>query len=72
MVLSASGVVLASKDAGAPEIVVTDGMVEAGVLAAREHCLGAPLGDLVAKVYLAMALEAPSTRASASATSARR
>ncbi len=50
-------------DAGAP--VITNEMIEAGVLEAREHCLGASLGDLVSKVYLAMALEAP-TSASAS------
>jgi hypothetical protein len=39
-------------------IEVTSKMIEAGVLAAREHCLGAPLADLVTRVYLAMALEA--------------
>jgi hypothetical protein len=32
-------------------------MIEAGV-EAREHCLGAPISDLVRSVYIAMALEA--------------
>jgi hypothetical protein len=41
-----------------PEI--TPKMIEAGVHAAREHALGAPLADLVAAVYLAMALESAS------------
>jgi hypothetical protein len=41
--------------AGAP--VVTSAMIEAGVYAAREHCLGEGLEDLVRKVYVAMALE---------------
>jgi hypothetical protein len=40
-----------------PAIEVTPAMVAAGVYAAREHCLGEGLEDLVRKVYLAMALE---------------
>jgi hypothetical protein len=46
-----------SPGAGAPEIEVTPAMVKAGVYAAREHCLGEGLEELVRKVYLAMALE---------------
>jgi hypothetical protein len=42
---------------GAPLIEVTPEMIEAGVFEAREHCLGAPIGDLVRSVYIAMALE---------------
>ena len=42
---------------GAPDVEITDAMVAAGVYAAREHCLGERLEDLVKKVYLAMALE---------------
>lgn len=53
------------------EIEITPEMVEAGVMEAREHPIGADLSDLVSKVYLAMALEAP-VNASASATSSRR
>src|SRR4051794_31996254 len=49
------------------EIQVTPRMIEVGVLEAREHCLGAPLSDLVQNVYLAMALEAQDASASASA-----
>jgi hypothetical protein len=33
---------------------VTPAMIEAGVYAAREHCLGLPLDDLVHAVYVAM------------------
>gem|GEM_PF-5453832 len=36
-------------------------MVEAGVYAAREHCIGAPLADLVRTVYVAMVTEGRST-----------
>jgi hypothetical protein len=32
-------------------------MIEAGVLAAREHCLGAGLDELVRKVFIAMVVE---------------
>jgi hypothetical protein len=42
-------------DAGAPEI--TPAMIAAGVYAARDHCLGEQLEELVRKVYMAMALE---------------
>jgi hypothetical protein len=37
-------------------------------MAAREHCLGAPLSDMVTSVYLAILLEAEGTKDSASAT----
>jgi hypothetical protein len=47
---------------------VTPEMIEAGVYAAREHPLGAPLAELVRQVYLAMALESV-THSSASLTS---
>jgi hypothetical protein len=43
--------------ADAPEIEITPDMLAAGVYAAREHCLGEGLEDLVRKVFLAMALE---------------
>jgi hypothetical protein len=36
------------------EIEVTPEMIEAGIYAAREHCLGEPLGELVIKIYIAM------------------
>lgn len=45
------------RPAASNEIEITPKMVEAGVLVAREHCLGAPLADLVTQVYLAMSLE---------------
>jgi hypothetical protein len=35
-------------------IDITPAMIEAGVYAAREHCLGLPLNDLVQAVYVAM------------------
>jgi hypothetical protein len=40
------------------EVEVTAAMIAAGVYAAREHCLGERLEDLVLKIYLAMTLEA--------------
>jgi hypothetical protein len=40
------------------ELTVTSEMIAAGVFEAREHPLGAPLAELVTKVYLAMATEA--------------
>lgn len=46
-----------NRQAGAIEIVITPEMLEAGILAAREHCLGAPLNDLVTAVFWAMFLE---------------
>jgi hypothetical protein len=47
-----------TEGAGAPsEILITEAMVRAGMYAAREHCLGAGLEDLVKQVYLAMDLE---------------
>ncbi len=42
----------------APDTEISSAMVAAGVYAAREHCLGEGLEDLVRKIYLAMALEA--------------
>jgi hypothetical protein len=42
---------------GVPHIEVTPEMIEDGVLTAREHCLGAPLADLVTNVYIAMVSE---------------
>src|SRR5260370_32640731 len=36
---------------------ITAKMIEAGVYAAREHCLGAPMRDLVHSVFVAMLLE---------------
>lgn len=39
------------------KIEITPQMIEAGVLAAREHSLGEDLVSLVRKVYLAMLLE---------------
>lgn len=36
---------------------VTPAMLEAGIWEAREHPLGAPLSDLVRKVFIAMAVE---------------
>lgn len=56
----------------APSTTITQEMIEAGVFAAREHTLGEPLADLVTKIYLAMLLEAPPERDSASATRPRR
>jgi len=49
-----------SVDRPALQIEITPAMIEAGVWEAREHLLGAPLADLVRKIYLAMALEAHS------------
>jgi hypothetical protein len=45
--------------AGAPNLAIeiTPKMIEAGVYAAREHCLGESLDELVRKVFLAMAVE---------------
>jgi hypothetical protein len=40
------------------EVEVTAAMIAAGVFAAREHCLGESLEDLVLKIFLAMTLEA--------------
>jgi hypothetical protein len=54
------------------EISVSQKMIDAGINEAREHLLGAPLSDLVTKIYIAMALEAQDTSVSASDTSARR
>ena len=42
------------------EIKITQAMIEMGVLEAREHPLGAPLSDLVRKVFIAMSVEASS------------
>lgn len=36
------------------QLEITSEMIEAGVYAAKEHCLGLPLEDLVHSVYLAM------------------
>lgn len=55
-----------------PKIEVTPEMIEAGVFAARECCLGSPLADLVRTVYVAMFLEDKGTRVSASSTMADR
>jgi hypothetical protein len=41
----------------AGQVTLTPAMVDAGVYAAREHCLGEPLSELVTKVYIAMAIE---------------
>lgn len=38
---------------------ITPAMIAAGIFEAREHALGAPLEELVSKVYIAMVLEAP-------------
>lgn len=43
--------------AEAAEIEITPEMVAAGVCAAREHMLGAPLEDLVCAVFLAVLYE---------------
>jgi hypothetical protein len=45
--------------AGAPGIAIeiTPKMIEAGVLAAREHCLGENLEEVVRDVFLAMVVE---------------
>jgi hypothetical protein len=51
-------------------LTVTPAMIDAGVLAAREHCLGAPLSDLVTSIYLAMQLESDHSLDSASSTRA--
>ena len=40
-----------------PAFSVTPAMVEAGVWEARGHPLGAPLTDLVRKVFIAMMVE---------------
>ncbi|WP_066646474.1 MULTISPECIES: hypothetical protein [Sphingomonas] len=40
-----------------PVLEITDAMVRAGVLEAREHMLGEPLDELVRKVYTAMLFE---------------
>jgi hypothetical protein len=42
-------------EALAPEI--TDKMVRAGILAARDHCLGESLDELVRNIFLAMFFE---------------
>lgn len=55
------------RQAGALEI--TTAMIEAGVYAAREHCIGAPLADLVRVVAIAILTEADQTRAAASSMS---
>ena len=39
------------------EIEITPAMIEAGVLEAREKCLGEPLAGVVKAVYLAMEVE---------------
>jgi len=39
------------------EIKITPAMVEAGVYAANEHCLGEGLDALVRKIFLAMRTE---------------
>jgi hypothetical protein len=46
--------------AGAPgiSIEITPKMIEAGILAAREHCLGEDLSELVRKIFIAMVVEA--------------
>ena len=46
--------------AGALEI--TPAMIEAGVLAAREHTLGEGLEKLVGDIYIAMAIERDAER----------
>lgn len=43
------------------KIEITPEMIEAGVYEAREHFLGAPLSDLVRKVFIAMTVEARQT-----------
>src|SRR5215216_7792862 len=50
---------VANRPAGLPEIEIqiTPEMIQAGVYAAREHCLGTSLADLAAKIYVAMAIE---------------
>ena len=42
------------------ELKITPAMIETGVLEAREHPLGAPVSDLVRKVFIAMSVEASS------------
>lgn len=42
---------------GLDNIEITPAMVEAGVYAAREHCLGEGLEALVSKVFVAMRIE---------------
>jgi len=52
-------------EGGAPKLLgleITPGMIEAGVEEAREHALGAPLADLVVRVFLAMSVEAETKR----------
>jgi hypothetical protein len=43
--------------ADAHDFEITPKMIEAGVLAAREHCLGESLDELVRKVFWAMIVE---------------
>jgi hypothetical protein len=50
----------------AVETEVSPEMIAAGVYAAREHPLGAPLEDLVLAVYMAMVMESQETKPSAS------
>ena len=59
---------VANRPAGLPEIEIqiTPEMIQAGVYAARDHCLGTSLADLAAKIYIAMAIESHRTRPSAS------
>lgn len=38
-------------------IEISDEMIEAGVYALREYCIGSPLEELVRSVYLAMVTE---------------
>ena len=53
------------------EIEVTPEIVEAGIIAAREHCLE-ELADLGSQVFVAMPTESRLTNASASPTSSRK
>lgn len=48
----------AKDDSDRPVFEITQEMIEMGVHEAREHPLGAPLSDLVRKVFIAMLVEA--------------
>lgn len=54
--------VLTMMVSAAPSIEVTPAMIQAGVFVAREHTLGEPLDDLVARVFSVMAAQASDER----------